>query len=60
MTTTTRPIEYRHVAVHMTQAIAAQLRGGIAHCQLVGVPVTDELDLELYVFWKVPPLPLAL
>ena len=54
MTTPTRPIEYRHVAVRMTQAIAAQLRGGIAVCQLSGVPVTDQMDLDLLPVWKVP------
>ena len=51
---TTRPVEYRHVAVHMTEAIAAQLRGDPAHCQLLGPPVTNSLDLNLFPTWKVP------
>ena len=51
---TTRPVEYRHVAVHMTEAIAARLRGDPATVQLVGPAVTHSLDLHLFPTWKVP------
>lgn len=46
----------RPIALHMSPAIAAQLRGGSAHCSVVHPGgISDSLDLEVIPFWSVPP-----
>lgn len=46
----------RPIALHMSPAIAAQLRGGSAHCSVVHPGgISDSLDLEVVPFWSVPP-----
>lgn len=46
----------RPIALHMSPAIAAQLRGGSAHCSIVHPGgISDSLDLEVVPVWSVPP-----
>lgn len=46
----------RPIALHMSPAIAAQLRGGSAHCSVIHPGgISDSLDLEVVPFWSVPP-----
>ena len=46
----------RPIALHMSPEIAAQLRGGSAHCALVAMGgISDSLDLTVMPTWSVPP-----